>query len=88
MSVARIEAGRMALLGDPSSSRVPIGGFGQDARGIWFGLTPIGLLACFARHEVVEHADFTITVRPSILVSQGYRVSWHGYLERGMWREA
>jgi len=43
-------------------------------------------------HEVVEHADGTITVSPSILLSepdehdQAVEV-WHGYLERGVWRK-
>lgn len=46
-------------------------------------------------HEVTEHDDGTITVSPSILVhpspnaespTPGYE-GWHGYLERGVWRE-
>lgn len=40
-------------------------------------------------HEVVEHEDGTITVSPSILVTvrwAGVEHSWHGYLERGIWR--
>lgn len=41
-------------------------------------------------HEVVEHEDGTITVSPSILIQTtwaGEPVTWHGYLERGVWRE-
>lgn len=43
-------------------------------------------------HNVTEHDDGTITVSPSILLQdideQGnLRVVWHGYLERGVWRE-
>jgi hypothetical protein len=39
-------------------------------------------------HEVTEHEDGTITVRPSILLDDGSPQSWHGYLERGVWRQA
>lgn len=36
-----------------------------------------------AIHRVTEHADGTITVYPSIVTH-----SWHGWLERGVWRLA
>lgn len=44
------------------------------------------------QHEVVEHEDGTITVSPSILVQTTWGPErtpheWHGYLERGIWRE-
>lgn len=43
------------------------------------------------KHDVVEHEDGTITVSPSILLAdyddQGNEKTWHGYLERGAWRE-
>lgn len=39
-----------------------------------------------SHHQVTEHADGTITVIPSILISN-HTGSWHGYLERGVWRE-
>lgn len=39
-------------------------------------------------HTVIEHEDQTITVSPSILIGQRTAsVPWHGYLERGVWRE-
>lgn len=42
-------------------------------------------------HQVVEHEDGTITVSPSIghhgNTPEGNRVYWHGFLERGVWRE-
>lgn len=38
-----------------------------------------------ADHEVTEHVDGTITVSPSILIEQS-NITWHGYLERGIWR--
>lgn len=34
-----------------------------------------------AIHSVQEHEDGTITVSPSIVTS-----TWHGFLERGVWR--
>lgn len=37
-------------------------------------------------HQVTEHEDGTITVAPSILI-RGSAGNWHGYLERGAWRE-
>jgi len=39
-----------------------------------------------AKHTVIEHEDKTITVTPSILVTDGYsKNTWHGYLTRGVW---
>lgn len=53
----------------------------------WYACTPNGLLGNLANHEVVEHQDGTITVSPSILVGKDTGPVWHGYLERGIWRE-
>lgn len=55
--------------------------------GVWFGMTPNGLLASFAKHDVTQHPDGTITVAPSIRCTQPSGGAWHGYLERGAWRE-
>ena len=49
----------------------------------WWASTPNGLAANLAGHEVTEHADGTITVSPSILVTDGAA----GHLERRVWRE-
>lgn len=39
-------------------------------------------------HQIVEHEDGTVTVAPSILATTGaHGHDWHGYLERGVWRE-
>lgn len=38
-------------------------------------------------HEVVEHEDGTITASPSILHTEPNVGVWHGFLERGIWRE-
>lgn len=56
--------------------------------GKWYCCTPNDHYGCLAGHDVTEHEDGTITVSPSILVDypQGDAL-WHGYLERGIWRE-
>lgn len=56
--------------------------------GHWHGCTPNGQMANLSAHRVAEHEDGTITVSPSILISDltGLRL-WHGFLERGIWRE-
>lgn len=50
----------------------------------WHARTPNGMLANLTNHEVLEHEDGTITVSPSILVTGGG--TWHGWIERGVWR--
>jgi hypothetical protein len=55
--------------------------------GIWMANAPGGALGDLTNHEVVEHEDGTITVSPSILIDDG-EAKWHGYLERGIWRQA
>jgi hypothetical protein len=45
--------------------------------------------ADLSKHEVVDHGDGTITVSPSILYEvPGFEppYSYHGFLERGVWR--
>ena len=45
-------------------------------------------------HKVTEHEDGTITVSPSIIVrirkfgEKEFTEVWHGFLEKGSWREA
>lgn len=57
-------------------------------RGFWHATTPNGMTCGLAKHQVTEHDDGTITVSPSILVNDGTAGhSWHGFLERGIWRE-
>lgn len=70
------------------------GDFGMDpGDGHWKARCPdpeVGM-GDLCNHEVTEHEDGTITVAPSILIT-GYegdcKVQWHGYLERGIWRQA
>lgn len=55
---------------------------------VWYACSPNGLHAGLALHKVIEHEDGTITVSPSIWVRTGHEgKSWHGYLEKGIWRE-
>jgi hypothetical protein len=63
------------------------------SKGFWLACTPNDHHGDLSAHEVTEHADGTITVRPSIRVSTSYDKGkttvelWHGFLERGVWRE-
>lgn len=54
-----------------------------DGQPIWYVRDPAGRVGTLVTHQVTEHDDGTITVTPSILDPNG----WHGYLERGVWRE-
>lgn len=56
--------------------------------GNWYARcpSPHDLTANLSSHQVTEHEDGTITVSPSILCGDS-KVEWHGYLERGVWRE-
>lgn len=59
-------------------------------KGLWCCIPPgTDLLGNLSRHTITEHDDGTITVSPSILVRGGPHQSeeWHGYLEKGVWRE-
>lgn len=62
------------------------GDYGKDARtGHWMARPPKGHTGDLCNHSVVEHEDGTITVVPSILIHG--ETTWHGYLEKGVWRE-
>ena len=56
----------------------------------WFARPPRGHIGGLRKHTVTGHEDGTITVSPSILLTWGDATgdhTWHGYLERGVWRE-
>lgn len=70
---------------------------GNLTGGAWYVVAPIGDAEGYAigrleHHTVREHEDGTISVRPgdgssnSILITGSHRRSWHGYIERGVWR--
>jgi hypothetical protein len=68
-----------------------LGGYCRDGD-VWVCVTPNGRIGDLSGHEVVEHADGTISVSPSILVypdEGGWsRPGWHGYLRCGVWSES
>jgi hypothetical protein len=64
---------------------------------VWYVVAPIGdrdgfALGKLVHHTVREHEDGAISVRPgdgssnSILITGAHGFSWHGYIERGVWR--
>lgn len=61
----------------------------KDGVATWYGIAPApGMpLANLTAHSVTEHEDGTITVSPSILITGHHGREWHGFLERGVWRE-
>lgn len=68
------------------------GEYGKTVQGEWLACAPGGHLCILGNHSVVELADGSITVSPSIKVSGGdgqggMKELWHGYLEAGKWRE-
>ncbi len=59
---------------------------------IWYACTPNNHTSNLGNHQVTEHDDGSITVSPSILVTRMYTAKaneelWHGFLEKGVWRE-
>lgn len=44
-----------------------------------------------SKHSIIEHDDGTITVNPSIVMEghdNGVKTAKHGFLEKGIWRDA
>lgn len=73
---------------------MPAGSYGRNAHGAWEACTPNGRRGVLDVHTVEEHDDGTITVDPSIRVDPiltpddtVFRAGWHGFLEKGVWRE-
>ena len=62
------------------------GDYGKDGLGRWWARPPVdgGHAALLENHEIIEHDDDTISISPSIVQGKIY----HGFLERGIWREA
>lgn len=85
--VVRLRGERVEYSG---AGELPAPGAYWKSGDIWYARTPAGLLGNLANHAVTEHDDGTITVSPSILISAPHRsfgpTSWHGFLERGIWR--
>lgn len=64
----------------------PLGAYMKVASGtisVWYVRDPLGDICTIANnHQVIEHDDGTISVRPSIVNPNG---SYHGFLQRGFW---
>lgn len=73
----------------PDDSLFQSGEYGKISNGQWHCCPPnTELLGNLSKHEVVEHEDGTITVSPSILIRSPHKgTEWHGFLEKGIWRE-
>lgn len=81
--------GKRIYLNENGELRLKAGEYGKDANGTWLCRVPnqeVGM-GNLTKHDVTEHEDGTITVSPSILVEDWKGNRWHGYLERGVWRE-
>lgn len=58
-----------------------------ESSGVWYARPPgFDGLANLSKHRVVENPDGTITVTPSILVTN-HTGRWHGFLTNGLWRK-
>ena len=75
---------------DEATGYLPLndGDYGKTEKDTWYAKPPgfKGGYANLSKHKVVEHKDGTITVTPSILVSNHLNV-WHGYLTNGVWHK-
>ncbi len=71
-----------------------VGFYAQDREGVWLVRPPGAPKAVrlSKSHTVVEHADGTITVSPSLLILPGSfgldpEYGWHGWLVEGRFEE-
>lgn len=65
------------------------GAYMKDDKGMWWAHCPTNnFIGNLGGHEIVEHDDGTITVSPSILVTEGKGEQYHGYLRAGEWTDA
>lgn len=66
------------------------GEYGKDIDGSWRAVSPNGHLANLGAHQVTEHEDGSITVSPSIGIfyQSLTEFAYHGFLEKGIWRDA
>ena len=78
--------GRRLPDGAPHFQDIKPGDYWKSEHGHWYVVTPNNLHGSLRNHTIVEHDDGTISVSPSMLVNQGSVDTWHGYLERGVWR--
>jgi hypothetical protein len=78
--------GRRGADGDWNADRQPGEYWRNGDR--WCGITPrFDHYVDVTTWTVTEHDDGTITVSPSIFGNKDRPSAWHGFLERGVWRE-
>jgi hypothetical protein len=80
----RLQRGRRRVLVAPLGAYMKVLG-PEGEVWAWYIRDPTGDVSSirFEHHTVEEHADGTITVSPSIVVTHGNR--WHGWLRAGEW---
>lgn len=73
----------------PADYLMKAGEYGIGSDGEWYACTPNGYMGNLGNHEVIDNADGTITVSPSILITAEYDEKkhelWHGFLKNGVW---
>jgi hypothetical protein len=72
---------------DFSWDMVKPGDYFKKSTGGWFVMSPSGESGRVVEPTwtITEHEDKTITVHPSIWFNSPH--GWHGFLERGVWRQ-
>ena len=96
-TLAKLQGRRVAVASE-NLSEWQAGDYWKDADdGSWHGVTPDGGFAWFKSHHVEEHEDGTISTRKargdrtrSCAAAEnlnGTVTTWHGCIERGIWKE-
>ncbi len=86
--MSKTQAGTRVYPGQDNDLFLAEGQYGKHPNGTWYARPPGSMMGNLSNHEVTEHEDGTITVSPSILVTElGSGKQWHGFLEHGIWRE-
>lgn len=86
--------GRRVYPGEHGQISFAEGDYGRTMYNEWLARPPGCGLGSLADHQVEEHEDGTITVKPSIQADEVIRPgkqnipAWHGFLERGVWRKS
>ena len=64
------------------------GEYGKLPNNEWYAFPPnTSMHGNISNHSITVHTDGTISVSPSILVTYGDGISWHGYLTNGIWHQ-
>lgn len=81
--------GRRVECNGDGTYRLEPGDYCKVGNSVWMSRVPPPQFhaGCLAGHSITEHEDGTITASPSILHTEPNVGVWHGFLERGIWRE-